>query len=96
MVEIRDQTEITSLENAWKNCGVLNTASTGDIKCLPISDVRNVQNILMFERRKGAICLRRRFESRSNGKDIQTWFPTHSRNEKGNFPIEPTRRYGNV
>ena len=45
MVEIRDQTKITSLENAWKNCGVLNTASTGDIKCLPISDVRNVQNI---------------------------------------------------
>lgn len=45
MVEIRDQTKITSLQNAWYNCGVLNTASTGDSTCLPISDVRNVKNI---------------------------------------------------
>ena len=45
MVEIRDQTKITSLENAWKNCGVLNIASKGDSTCLPISDVRNVQYI---------------------------------------------------
>ena len=45
MVEIRDQTKITSLQNAWYNCGVLNTASTGDSTCLPISDVRNVRNI---------------------------------------------------
>lgn len=45
MLEIRDQTKITFLQNAWYNCGVLNTATTGDIDCLPISDVRNVENI---------------------------------------------------
>jgi hypothetical protein len=45
MIGIRDQTKIQTLENAWRNCGVLNKSSTGDIDCLPISDVRNVENI---------------------------------------------------
>ena len=45
MIGIRDQTKIQTLENAWRNCGVLNTSSTGDSVCLPISDVRNVSNI---------------------------------------------------
>ena len=45
MIEIRDQKQITSLTNAWRNCGVLSTATTGSIDCLPISDVRNVETI---------------------------------------------------
>ena len=45
MVEIREQDKIVTLEKAWYNCGVLSTATTGKITCLPIYDVRNVENI---------------------------------------------------
>mgnify|MGYP000639830331 CR=1 FL=1 len=45
MVEIKDQTKIETLENAWYNCGILSTATTENTTSLPISDVRNVINI---------------------------------------------------
>ena len=45
MLDIREQRKIQTLEKAWLNCGILSTATTGHIDCLPISDVRNVENI---------------------------------------------------